>query len=82
MTKHLALTLLSLITAAACLLFFLPSAAAEVYFNVLRPAFYVLLGAYCFIMLGRDERTYEIRNDYLLISVMGALIYEIGRAHV
>ena len=63
------------IAAIQGMFFFLPVGALGIYFSVLRPILYIMLGAFCLILITPDIRTYEIKADFLLISVLGALAY-------
>jgi len=64
-----------IIVAIQGLVFMTPAQSLGAYFNVIRPLLYIMLAAFCLIFIGKDERTYEIKTDYLLISIFGVLIY-------
>ena len=73
--KRNQITVLLLIAAIQGILFIFPAPFLNTYFHVVKPLLFILLGFFCLIFIGRDERTYEIKADYLQISLFGVLIY-------
>jgi len=75
MRRVTVLAVLFVMAAIQGMLFFFPGDSLGVYFQILKPLLYLMLGIFCFIFIGKDQRTYEIRADFLLVSTLGALAY-------
>ena len=73
--KTMASLLLGAMLAVQLILLLFPRARLTTYFEAVRPLAYGLLLAVCLVFGRRDERTYPLRSDILLILSIGILSY-------
>jgi peptidoglycan biosynthesis protein MviN/MurJ (putative lipid II flippase) len=57
------------------LLFFLPPAQYETYFNIVRPVSYIMILIFAWFCLGRNLRIYQGQKTFVMVAVLGLTLY-------